>query len=95
MSHPVHLTFRRGEPITLEAIYRASRELVRNRVPQLGDNYGDGRYWVMQVYPEHEYALQSAEMRDYYQPLMKQANPKPVLPDEIGSIMGFRVVAGW
>lgn len=97
MSHPVHLTFRAGEEITLEKIARARRDLARNRVPMSGNTYEEGLYWVMVVVdPEHEYALRDMQISGW--PAFRSAwkkECKPVLPDEIGQIMGFRVVAGW
>lgn len=95
MSHQVHLSFCRGEPISLDAIYRARRELLRNRATPMGDRWSEaGEYFVMQVAPEHELAL--LDMRDAgFLPVVMYARRRAVLPDEIGSIMGFRVVAGW
>lgn len=88
MSHPVHLTFREGEQITIEKIARARRDLARLRTVQLGE-YGD-RYWVMAVTPEHEYALKDMLISGW--PAFQCTFKSPVLPDEIGQVMGFRVV---
>lgn len=97
MSHRVHLTFREGDLITAHKIAAARQRLLRTRETPSGNRFTDeGEYFVMQVHPEHEYALRDqGDLRHLFHPLEMYARRRPALPDEIGSIMGFRVVTGW
>lgn len=90
MSHQVHITIGADQEFSLTVVRRAWRELQRARVPMAGD--WRRRFYVMALHPEHFPALHALHDSYHFVPAPLYEDRMEMLPDELGSIHGFRVV---